>query len=105
MTQALNSNVMTCNTPPLGVSEISKGADKLAIFPNPLINQVAQVTCGNKNGIVTIYDITSKREVGQVVMKDGKAEINGAGIVSGIYLLQLVSDKQEIAYGKLIVVQ
>lgn len=85
------------NASALGTDEIatSKNQVSLILTQNPATNGVANIRYANaKNGEVAIYDLTGKLVKSVKVAKDnGDEKISISGLKSGMYLVQLKSDK------------
>ena len=85
------------NASALGTDEIatSKNQVSLILTQNPATNGVANIRYTNaKNGEVVIYDLSGKLVKSVKVAKDnGDEKISISGLKSGMYLVQLKSDK------------
>lgn len=94
------------NASALGTDEIgqNKNAVSLVLTQNPVINETANIRYTNaKNGSVNIYDLAGKLIRTTKVSKDnGDEAIPLNGLKTGLYLLQLKSEKG-VAVTKMIV--
>ncbi|UOE40256.1 alpha-amylase family glycosyl hydrolase [Chryseobacterium suipulveris] len=85
-------------------TETVKNAVSLTVLQNPVTNGVANIRYSNAdNGTLAIYDLGGKLVKSQKVSKSkGDETISVNGLSSGIYLIQLKSDKG-MAVAKMIV--
>ena len=85
-------------------TETVKNAVSLTVLQNPVTNGVANIRYSNAdNGTLAIYDLGGKLVKSQKVSKSkGDETISVNGLSSGIYLIQLKSEKG-MAVAKMIV--
>lgn len=79
----------------LSTDDIKGNKANLTLLQNPVVNGVAQVRLNNaKNGMLSILDISGKLLKTQKLSKDsGDETVSVSGLKSGLYILQLNSDK------------
>ena len=79
----------------LSTDEVKNNKANLTLLQNPVVNGVAQVRLNNaKNGMLSILDVSGKLLKTQKLSKDsGDESVSVSGLKSGLYILQLNSDK------------
>ena len=79
----------------LSTDEVKNNKANLTLLQNPVVNGVAQVRLNNaKNGMLSILDVSGKLLKTQRLSKDsGDETVSVSGLKSGLYILQLNSDK------------
>ena len=79
----------------LSTDEVKNNKANLTLLQNPVVNGVAQVRLNNaKNGMLSILDVSGKLLKTQRLSKDsGDEAVSVSGLKSGLYILQLNSDK------------
>ena len=79
----------------LSTDEVKNNKANLTLLQNPVVNGVAQVRLNNaKNGMLSILDVSGKLLKTQKLSKDsGDEAVSVSGLKSGLYILQLNSDK------------
>ena len=93
---------LTVNEPPLGVIQ-NTFSSSISIYPNPA-NQNATLEFNNstkQNCTTTLYDLRGQvvRTIKNII--SDKVEIERESLASGLYFIQLRTDRQIIATGKL----
>ena len=79
----------------LSTDDVKNNKANLTLLQNPVVNGVAQVRLNNaKNGMLSILDVSGKLLKTQRLSKDsGDEAVSVSGLKSGLYILQLNSDK------------
>ena len=79
----------------LSTDDVKNNKANLTLLQNPVVNGVAQVRLNNaKNGMLSILDVSGKLLKTQKLSKDsGDESVSVSGLKSGLYILQLNSDK------------
>jgi photosystem II stability/assembly factor-like uncharacterized protein len=78
----------------LGIKEINDNAGNIAVYPNPVINNVTIESM--QKSTIEIIDIQGQTIMQQTVPQ-GKSDIDISGLVKGVYILRLCSnDKTEV---------
>lgn len=87
--------------PTVGVDEAS--ADKIAVYPNPVSENLFVNMAGVEDASVSIFDITGKK-VAQHSLNEKLNSINVASLANGMYVYQVSNNaKETLKTGKFIV--
>jgi predicted alpha-1,6-mannanase (GH76 family) len=94
-------NIVPVNPAPTAVNDISSSA-QVSIYPNPVINQL-NLDCGDQNIVnVKVYDNSGRILIQSSEKKVGKTTIDVSGLLKGIYVLEITTDKNERVVRKFI---
>jgi hypothetical protein len=105
-------NITPFNDPKVGILTITlqsvlstnnfNDTPKISVFPNPTKNIVNLSNLPNTNNLIKIYDILGK-EVLRITTNNRNETIDVSSLKSGIYIIKIESNKQQVASKKLVI--
>jgi hypothetical protein len=88
-----------CDSLHIGIDDVIKPIQEFTLFPNPTRNvlYITQETGNDLNSLILFNSIGQKQQVNYSVIKNGEyVEINVSSLASGIYFVELVTERQKV---------